>query len=96
MMVLHKCNRKECTRVDHLYLGTAFQNAQDAKAAGASNRAVLTPRDVLDIVSLKGAGATHAALASRFSVSAISIGNILQGRTYSGLTGIMPRKEART
>jgi hypothetical protein len=88
MMVLHRCNNKACTRVDHLYLGTAYQNAQDAKAAGASNRKVLTPADVAAIVAEKRAGATHAKLAARFGVSPVSIGNILQGRTYSGLTGI--------
>jgi HNH endonuclease len=96
MMVLHRCNTKSCTNPAHLYLGTALQNSQDAKAAGASNKAVLTSNDVLSVVALKGEGYTHAKLAERFRVSPVSIGNILQGRTHRDITGLSPRKEARS
>jgi hypothetical protein len=88
MMVLHRCGIKSCTNPDHLYLGNALQNAADARTHGASNRKVLTPADVASIVAGKRAGATYAKLAERFGVSAVSIGNVLQGRTYSALTGI--------
>jgi hypothetical protein len=92
--VLHSCGNRRCTRPDHLYAGDRRQNMADMKVHGGSNRAVLTPRDVLDILALKGTGAKLAAISERFGVSNQSVCNVLAGRTYASLTGISPRARA--
>jgi hypothetical protein len=34
LQVLHHCDNPPCTRIEHLFLGTGRDNAQDAKAKG--------------------------------------------------------------
>jgi hypothetical protein len=92
LSVLHRCGTKTCSNPVHLYAGDARQNAADMRAHGGSNRPVLTPRDVLDIMALKGQGAKHTELAAKFRVSNQSIANILAGRTYASITGIAPNR----
>lgn len=56
-MVLHKCDVRKCVNPEHLFIGTAADNAQDMYAKGRENnvrgerhpRAVLTEEDVRSI-----------------------------------------------
>ena len=43
-MILHKCNNKLCVNPDHLYAGTAYDNAQDAIRDGVLAKRSLTSK----------------------------------------------------
>lgn len=38
MHILHTCNNKNCSNVEHLYLGTQKENVRDSKAGNNKNR----------------------------------------------------------
>ncbi len=43
-MVCHTCNNKACVNPDHMYAGTAYDNAQDAIKDGAYKKRSLTSK----------------------------------------------------
>lgn len=43
-MICHTCNNKACVNPDHMYAGTAYDNAQDAIRDGALKKRSLTSR----------------------------------------------------
>ncbi len=43
-ILCHKCNNKKCVNPDHLYVGTAYENAQDAIRDGAYVRRSLAAK----------------------------------------------------
>lgn len=46
-MICHKCNNKICVNPDHMYLGTAYDNAQDAIRDGIYKKRSLTSKRYL-------------------------------------------------
>lgn len=96
LSVLHRCDNPSCVNPDHLFGGTAAENAadrhakgRDATPTGESNaRAKLTEADVYAIRSLWAAGGwTKVALAKRFGVSDVAILNAITGRSWGHLEG---------
>jgi hypothetical protein len=75
--VLHRCDRPVCVRPDHLFLGTALDNAADRDAKGrqgdfkgASNgNAKLTPETVLAIRTALAQGEPRTVVAARFDLT---------------------------
>lgn len=43
LLVCHKCDTPSCVRPDHLFLGTAAENVDDARIKGRAKRSVKTP-----------------------------------------------------
>lgn len=72
--VLHRCDNRACVRPDHLFLGTAKDNAIDRSAKGQSLRGTRHPLAKLDdakiraIRELKGR-LSYSAIAAKFGVS---------------------------
>jgi hypothetical protein len=78
LRVCHRCDNRSCVRPDHLFLGTAKANTQDAKA---KSRLICGTRrlswaQVCEIRELAAAGVTGKELAVRFSVTRPTISNI--------------------
>ena len=90
LFVLHRCDNRKCVRPDHLFLGTASDNAKDmaSKLRGChgekSVTAKLTEAQVLVIRSLRGRD-SHVALARRYGVSRSLIGLIMSGQRWKHL-----------
>lgn len=99
LFVLHKCDNRGCVNPAHLFLGTHKENMSDMvkkkRAASGENhgRATLSEKDVVDIVELYNSGQhTHNSIAAIYDVDAPAIYKILNGRTWSRVTGINPSK----
>lgn len=96
MMVMHACDNPLCVRIDHLSLGSLQENVQDMVAKGRASRsgprrpakgernsgAKLTEMDVVRIRNYHNAGLSIRELANRYSVTDISIRNIINRKTW--------------
>ncbi len=89
MFVLHRCDNRLCVNPDHLFLGTAKDNALDAVAkrrmayGDRSGSAKLTQPNVDDIRNRIASGESQSSIAARFGVSQSQISNINRGRSWS-------------
>lgn len=92
--VFHKCDNPACVNPEHLFLGTAKQNWEDAvqkrrispakPALGIRNPgSKLTEAQVIEIRSLRGSGEQTKRLAARFGVSKSAITEITTRRTWT-------------
>lgn len=87
--VLHTCDCRACTNPNHLYVGTHDDNVRDAiERERYVRRGKLRPAQVMAIVMESRKGVTHVALSERFHVSTEAIARIMQGVSWSKLTGI--------
>lgn len=109
--VLHKCDNPSCINPDHLFDGTKQDNVDDMIAKGrfkyAKNRvgtnnpqAVLTPEQVLEIMTLAKSGLRPTAISKRlpFKASVGLISAIVTGKTWAHLhilADFTPIKEGR-
>lgn len=82
-VVMHRCDNPPCFRYDHLLVGTYAENSADREAKGRGVRgtetrhAKLNDAKVATIRSLRAAGESRKAIASRFDVSLSAIDRIL-------------------
>jgi hypothetical protein len=91
LLVLHKCDTRNCVNPDHLFLGTHQDNADDMLSKNRGNKvrgskvfgAKLTEEKVLEI---KRANDDWITLANKYGVSVWAINNIKCGRTWKWLT----------
>jgi hypothetical protein len=89
LMVCHHCDTAACVRPDHLFLGTAEDNVQDAVRKGRVKRgqqrkdAKLTDEEILEIRSWAMAGTDSiTTIAHFYGVHDTTITAILRGRTW--------------
>jgi len=90
--ICHRCDNPRCCRPEHLFLGDARINNQDAASKGRTKgphltgetnpSAKLTAADVAEVRHLLHQGATGVELAARFGVSKSTISNIRKGQTW--------------
>ena len=92
MDVLHTCNNKLCCNVEHMYLGTDKENADDRKKAGSVPRgesawnATLTEAQVKEILARKtGKRGEAAQFAKEYGVKIGAVGAILRGASWKHL-----------
>lgn len=88
--VLHDCDNPRCVRPDHLFPGTAKDNADDRDAKGRHRFGILpncgedhansqlTEADVLAIRAARLEGKSYREIALNYSVSALQIGKIIR------------------
>lgn len=95
LFVLHECDNPGCVNPAHLFLGSHTDNMKDMvtkkrSACGENHgRAVLSEKDVIDIVDLYNSGQhTHDSIAALYGVDSPAIYKILNGRTWAEITGI--------
>lgn len=89
LFVLHRCDNPPCVRPDHLWVGTAKENTQDAAAKGRmaigerNGAAKLTKAQVIDCRERYARGAvSHATLAREKGVGASTVRRVIQGRNW--------------
>lgn len=86
MLVCHNCDNPTCVRPDHLFLGTAYDNAHDMDSKGRSRfrgeqhgNAKFTVSDILEIRSSE---LTQTALARIYGVHPSTISNVISRKHW--------------
>ena len=95
LFVLHKCDNGECSRPDHLFLGTQAENNRDRKKKGRNGdirgargpNVKLTERQVLEIRSMRARSVTISTVAKHFNICISTVKRIMNGRIWSHLQG---------
>jgi len=87
---LHKCDRRKCVNPDHLFAGTAKDNAEDMARKGRAAGQKLTADDVREIIVARRAGIRASVVARMYGVCANTIGDITRGHTWSHIDKTTP------
>jgi hypothetical protein len=88
MNVLHRCDNRPCRQIEHLFLGTTQDNADDMVSKGRSthgtrnNTTKLTPTQVDEVRAAYKTGETQRDLATRYGVCKSTIGYLVRGETW--------------
>lgn len=93
MRACHRCDVPLCVNADHLYWGSAADNAADMLGRGrgsappvhrgeVNNRAVLTAERVVEIRRAHAGGATIRGMARDLGVSTSAIMGVVHGKTW--------------
>lgn len=93
LFVCHKCDNRACVNPEHLFLGTAQDNAIDRNRKGRHRDdrgekhpcAKLNNAQVLSIRSKLDAGIQGKILAKEFNISRMTISNIKLGKQWSSV-----------
>ena len=91
LQVCHTCDNRLCVNPDHLFLGTASDNAKDKADKGRSvkgesnHHAKLKEHEVLEIKKLLKEGYKHREIAEVFNVSRMAISDINNSRSWKHL-----------
>ena len=88
--VCHKCDNKECTNPDHLFIGTNRDNQQDLVRKGKNNNlrgnrapwSKLTEKQVREIYKLFYESITLDKIAKIYKVSRATISHIKNGKSW--------------
>ncbi len=92
--VCHECDVPLCQNPRHLFLATSRYNTEDKvnknrhPMGEKSVRSKLTNQDVLEIIQLYCRDCNCRVLAEKYNVDRTTINNIVNGRSWSHLTGI--------
>lgn len=96
--VCHKCDNRACVNPDHLFVGTAKDNAVDkAKKGrchsmpGAANPSAKLTED--DVISIRLSGLRNAELAAKYSVSRNTIHEIRKGLSWKSARTALTAQE---
>lgn len=86
LLVCHKCDNRKCCNPEHLFLGTAKDNANDMVFKNRQRKGATHPNFKSDenaiskVLALKSEGKTNSFIAKTLGVSRSSIGNWLRSR----------------
>lgn len=101
LCVCHHCDNTRCVNPNHLFLGTAKDNADDRERKNRNKPPVPLPgeknpaaklkeEDVIEILRLHREGVSYRLLSQKFGVCQSEIGMIITRKTWAHLT---PRLE---
>jgi len=88
LQVCHHCDNRKCVNPNHLFLGTAKENKQDAMRKGripfGSNhgRAIIAENDIATIKERRRQGETYKAIGDSYGISLHAIWSIVKGRNW--------------
>jgi len=90
----HTCDNRECVNPDHMYLGTAQENVQDAVERSGMNKgtsngqAALTAGEVISIRKHYESGkGTYGSIGDKYGVCENTVGKIVRGQRYTEVGG---------
>jgi len=95
LQVCHKCDNRSCINVEHLFLGTNKDNADDRETKGRGNQALgskssmakLDEEKILEIRKLKANGARTCELSAKYEVHKSTIKRVISGEHWSHVKG---------
>jgi HNH endonuclease len=91
--VLHRCDNPRCVRPDHLFLGSRKDNAEDRESKGRGENNRLTAGLALEIYRRYQEGFRPGwKLGAEHGVSGATVRSIVEGRTWSHITGATSRE----
>lgn len=94
-LIRHLCSNARCCCPDHLAAGTAWENAQDTKAAGRCNPSRKSFRQrKAEALAIRMADGPHAAVAERLGVSLSTVSRVRRGAVWGALPGAKGRRRA--
>jgi hypothetical protein len=104
LQVCHKCDVRACVNPDHLFLGTASDNAQDMHRKGRANnpigdahaKAKITERDIPKILARLLIGHSCAEIAADYGVTDCAINAIRRGKSWTHVTGLPKTRGSST
>lgn len=90
LKVCHTCDNRKCFNPDHLFLGSASDNAKDAARKGhllgsRNANAILREGDVLEIRKMLDAGVPSVRIAEQFGVTKYCISDIKRRKRWKHL-----------
>jgi len=85
--VCHTCDRPQCINPDHLFVGTAKENARDCVSKGrqwasGGRHYAHTKLTRADVAAIRGADGSHSEVAVRFKVSASHVYRVRRGHRW--------------
>lgn len=95
--ICHKCDNPPCCNPNHLFAGTAKENAQDARSKGRVPKcrvghATLDRFKVLKIVEMHKQNIDRTEIAKRFGVKERTIRSIVNGERWTHVTNLQKRR----
>lgn len=84
-MVCHKCDRPDCIRPDHLFLGNATINQEDCVLKDRRPQAILTVGQVVDILLRWPAGMTIKQVAIMYGVGHNTMQQVRYGYSWKAV-----------
>lgn len=91
LQIRHVCHNPLCCNTDHHLLGTSQQNAADKVASGRKPKPIKKEQALFIVKLHYEKGQTMQALAKRYNVTETTMRNLLVGKTYVNITGIVFR-----
>lgn len=82
LLVLHKCDRPPCVRLDHLFLGSYRDNGSDRSRKLRSAGTKLTREQADAVLALKKSGMSHGELSGLFHIDPAAISKLVNRKTY--------------
>lgn len=89
LCVLHKCDNRVCTRIDHLFLGTVHDNNEDKYAKGRQPRgeriwnAKLTDEIVRRVWALRAVGYANREISKELGFTGQQVSQIIGGHRWA-------------
>lgn len=93
MLVLHKCDNRQCVNPEHLFLGTQSDNMKDMVSKGRNAQpklfgernpmARLTQKQVDAIRSEVAAGSTQRSMCDKYAVSPMTVSRIVRRESWN-------------
>ncbi len=82
----HRCDLPTCCNPAHMFIGTQKANMEDAVRKGRTSRGSHRPLAVLSddqVRAIKADGDLYKAIAARYGVNPVTIGDIKRGKSWS-------------
>lgn len=101
LFVCHRCDNRECCNPEHLFLGTAADNARDmalkarSRAGESHANAKLTEEQVGEIIRLYSSGVKQSEIANQFGVTQAAISLATTGKTWARSRGQLAKPAAK-
>lgn len=96
-LLRHTCHNPACCDEQHLLPGTHKENSADMVAAGRQGKKLQKEQVKLIVKLHRERGMSAERLADQFGVNALSIRNLLSGKSWAAVTGIQyqPKHQSR-